>query len=103
MNIHDEILAELRELNGDLSSLRTTTRTYTPIPPIKTYSPTEIKSLREQGRYTQTIFGNLLGVSPKTVQSWEAGTNKPSGTALRLFQILEHNPQGMEQFLLGQG
>ncbi|MCL1806678.1 MAG: helix-turn-helix domain-containing protein [Oscillospiraceae bacterium] len=99
--IHQEVLDELEALNGDFSSLRTTTYKYTPIPPVKPYSPTEIRTLREQGHYTQTRFGNLFGVSLKTVQSWEAGTNKPGGSALRLFQILEHNPQGMERFIQG--
>ena len=59
-SIYQEVIDELKELNGDLSSLHTTTRTYTPIPPIKAYSPAEIKVLREQGRYTQTLFGNKL-------------------------------------------
>jgi putative transcriptional regulator len=102
-SVYQEVIDELEELNGDFSSLRRTTYAHTPIPPVKTYSPAEIKTLREQGRYTQIRFGNLLGVSLKTVQSWEAGTNKPSGAALRLFQILEHNPQGMEHFFQGQG
>jgi len=102
-SVYQEIIDELKELNGDFSSLRTTTYEYTPIPPVKAYSPAEIKTLREQGSYTQTRFGDLLGVSLKTVQAWEAGTNKPGGSSLRLFQILENNPQDMAQFFQGQG
>jgi len=101
-NIHDEVINELQEIveNGTLSTLRKNTREYAPLTPIKDYTPQEIKDLREKKRYTQTYFGEFLGVTLKTVQAWEAGTNKPTGTALRLFQVLEQDPHVLDQFLL---
>jgi putative transcriptional regulator len=42
---------------------------------------------------SQAMFARLLNVSPKTVQSWEHGTRKPSQAALRLIQVFEQNPR----------
>jgi DNA-binding transcriptional regulator YiaG len=39
-------------------------------------------------------------VSLKTVQAWEAGTNKPTGTALRLFQILDQDSNALKKYIL---
>ena len=30
-----------------------------------------------------------MGVSAKTVEAWEAGTNRPSGTASRILSMME--------------
>jgi len=99
-NVYQEIIDEGNELltNG-IGSLRRRTREYTPVYPTKKYAPHEIKALRENNLYTQAYFGELLGVSMKTVQAWEAGTNKPTGTALRLFQVLEQNPHALDEFI----
>ena len=37
------------------------------------------------------MFAQLLGVSKKTVEAWEAGTKKPNGSVLRLFQVIERD------------
>ena len=102
-SVHDDTLAELKEIaeNG-IGHLRRRTRTYIPITPIKKYNAQEIKQLREKNNYTQSYFGELIGVSLKTVQAWEAGTNKPAGTALRIFQILEQDPHALDKYILEQ-
>ena len=38
---------------------------------------------------SQKAFAGYLGVSPKTVEVWEAGTNHPSGAASRLLNMME--------------
>jgi len=55
---------------------------------------------RERNQYSQTIFSEYLGVPLKTVQEWEDGTNEPTGTALRIFQILEQDPNALDKYLL---
>ncbi len=35
------------------------------------------------------LFAQYLGVSPKTVEAWEAGKNKPSGSSSRLLELLD--------------
>ncbi|MBU5668505.1 helix-turn-helix domain-containing protein [Peptoniphilus sp. MSJ-1] len=53
----------------------------------------EIKNLRNSLKLTQKSFANLMNVSNKTVESWERGTNKPSGSSQRLLNIFINNPE----------
>ena len=100
-NIYQEIIDEGNEiLEKGVSQLRRRTREYSPITPVKRYTPQEIRALRKGYRFTQSFFGELLGVSLKTVQAWEAGTNKPAGTALRMIQVLEQDPHAFDKYLL---
>jgi putative transcriptional regulator len=59
-----------------------------PDPPTE-YKPKQIKKIREQNDYSQSIFAKVLNVSVKTVQSWESGQRVPSQAALRLLEIVE--------------
>ncbi|MCL2198603.1 MAG: helix-turn-helix domain-containing protein [Defluviitaleaceae bacterium] len=100
-NVHEETLSELREIaEKGTDHLRKRTRYYTPVSPTKDYQPHEIKAIREKNQYSQSFFGEFLGVSLKTVQAWEAGTNKPTGTARRIFQVLEQDPNALDKYLL---
>jgi putative transcriptional regulator len=54
----------------------------------------ELTELRLANGMLQAVFGRVLNVSTKTVQSWEQGQRKPSQAALRLIQIFRHNPSG---------
>jgi putative transcriptional regulator len=59
-----------------------------PDPPPK-YSAKAICKIRESRGMTQWYFASLLGVSDKTVQSWEQGVRRPSPMAMRLLQSIE--------------
>lgn len=64
-------------------------RTYTfVIEPVKRYNKNEIKAIRTHAGMTQAVFANYMGVSSKTVEAWEKGTNHPTGSACRLLDIL---------------
>ena len=43
---------------------------------------------------SQKAFAGYLGVSPKTVEAWEAGTNQPSGAASRLLSMMRFMVSG---------
>lgn len=43
---------------------------------VPNYSPAKIKKIRERSKVTPTMLASVLGVSYKTLQSWEAGTEK---------------------------
>jgi putative transcriptional regulator len=62
------------------------------------YVAEELKQIRKQLRMTQVGFANLLGVSSKTVEAWEAGTNQPSGAAARAIQIFASHPELAGEF-----
>ena len=58
------------------------------ISPVKKYSNSEIKKIRNKTGMTQASFANYLGVSQKTVEAWELGRTHPTGPAYRLIDIL---------------
>lgn len=59
------------------------------IPDVKRYTNKEIKNIRNNMGLTQALFAAYMGVSKKTVEAWERGTNKPTGPACRLLSVLE--------------
>ena len=59
------------------------------IEPPKELSARNIKALREGLNMSQPIFARRIYVSPSTVAKWEAGTNKPSGIALKYLNVLK--------------
>ena len=52
----------------------------------------EIKDIRLGFGMTQLTFAEVMGVSVKTVEAWEAGTNKPIGSARRFLSVLKADP-----------
>jgi putative transcriptional regulator len=55
----------------------------------KSYSAYEIKRLRLREKASQAVFAAYLNTSVSTVQKWEIGEKKPSGTALKLLDLVE--------------
>lgn len=59
------------------------------IAPVEPLEPQQIKSIREAARVSQAVFARLLNTSLSTVQKWEIGQKKPTGTALKLLHLVE--------------
>ena len=59
------------------------------IEPIKNYDADEVKRIRNSTGLSQKNFASDRGVSDKTVEAWEAGTNHPSGAASRILSMME--------------
>jgi len=57
--------------------------------PIEEIPPQQIKQIRENNHVSQPIFARYLNTSESTVQKWETGAKRPSGTALRLLQVVQ--------------
>ena len=70
---------------------------FTPIPH---YSNEEVRKIRLQLELTQKAFAYLLGVSQKTVEAWETGTNEPNGTARRMLSLLKKEKSLVKKFEL---
>jgi putative transcriptional regulator len=68
------------------------------IPVRETISPDEIKSTRKSLGMTQGVFAVVLGVSKKTVESWEAGRYTPDGAARRLITVLQTDHSFPERY-----
>ena len=61
------------------------------LPPIKKYTPTQIKRLRKLNHDSQAVFAAYLNTTPSTVQKWEQGQKKPSGLALKLLSLVDRH------------
>ena len=81
-SLNEAVAIERGELKGR--------KTVYEIQPVKKYHNTEIKQIRTSVGMTQLLFAKYMGVSSKTVEAWEKGTNHPTGTACRLISMLEN-------------
>ncbi len=89
MNVYDSIMKGLNEAvefeNGEKTA-RSERVTIVPPPDV---SANEIKEIRQSLNMTQSTFAAVMGVSNKTVEAWEKGTNSPAGTARRMMSMLK--------------
>jgi len=53
------------------------------------YEALQIKKIRQRANVSQHTFAMYLNTSQSTIQKWEAGTQKPSGMALKLLDIVQ--------------
>jgi putative transcriptional regulator len=59
------------------------------------FSKDEIIELRRRLGVSQSGFAVLLNISPRTVQKWEQGENRPNGSSLRLLAIARKLPRAL--------
>ena len=85
--------------NGDTSKGRVRLVEVPNIEPVTEYSKEKIKEIRQRINLPQKYFAELVGVTPKAVEAWETGTRKPTGTAKRLFQLMENDPNIMNSLI----
>lgn len=64
------------------------------LPPVEPLPPDEIKKIREAAHVSQAVFARLLNTSLSTVQKWEIGQKRPTGTALKLLRLVQE--RGLE-------
>lgn len=93
MSLFDEIKLGLNQaIEYEKGNLQADTKTLS-VAPVEKFTAAEIKVIRKNTGMTQVLFAKYLGVSLKTVEAWEAGRNRPSGTAARLLAITRNDPQ----------
>ena len=89
MNVYDSVMKGLNEaveFEAGKGKARVEKCTVRPVP---NFSAEEIKGVRTSLQMTQSTFAAVMGVSKKTVEAWEAGTNVPIGTARRMLALLQ--------------
>ena len=64
------------------------------LPAVEDLPPSAIKRIRQAANVSQAVFAALLNTSLSTVQKWEIGQKKPTGTALKLLHIVQE--RGLE-------
>ena len=67
------------------------------LPPIEPLKPEQIKQIREEARVSQAVFAAILNTSLSTVQKWEIGQKRPTGTALKLLYLVQK--RGLESIV----
>jgi len=80
---------------GELQGVRVNKIT---VAPLNIYTANEVKAIRLQLSMTQRLFAKAMGVSVKTVEAWESGTNRPSGIANRMLEILKIDNSLFERY-----
>ncbi|MBP5442342.1 MAG: helix-turn-helix domain-containing protein [Treponema sp.] len=86
----DELMTGLNEAVAIEKGTLKGRKTVYEILPVKKYDNIQIKKIRTSVGMTQVLFADYMGVSTKTVEAWEKGTNHPTGTACRLISMLEN-------------
>jgi putative transcriptional regulator len=56
--------------------------------PIEPLEPENIKQIREDANVSQAVFASILNTSLSTIQKWEIGNKRPTGTALKLLHLV---------------
>lgn len=89
-NIYENILSGLQEaIDDSAAEKKTLKRCMVAIVPVKEYSSKEVKKIRNNTGLSQKLFASYMGVSVKTVEAWETGTNRPNGAASRILNMME--------------
>ncbi len=87
----------IESLRGDLAALhdagaigKVTMREFDAIcpPPVRKFSATDIKHLRETLKFSQPVFAHHLHTTASTVRKWEQGDTRPAGPALKLLNVI---------------
>lgn len=55
-------------------------------------TPDRIRNIRKKHSLSQRKFAEIMGISQKTVESWETGRNTPSGMAKKLLIAIDKDP-----------
>ena len=65
--------------------------------PVPSYSPEQIRTLRDRNRISQAVMASIFNTSLSTIQKWEIGEKHPGGPSLKLLSILDR--KGIEALI----
>lgn len=89
----------IKRKNGEQTNLKK--MTISVVEPPK-YTQFEIINLRKKLSLTQKTFALILGVSSRTVESWERGATKPKANSERLMSFFDNDPTLVDQILISK-
>jgi putative transcriptional regulator len=98
MSIYESIMQGLTEAVDYQQGKISARKTKLIIKPVAAFNIDDIKQIRQKTGLSQVLFASSLGVSPKTVEAWENGRNKPEGASRRLLEIVRDNPGFLRRF-----
>ena len=59
-------------------------------------TPEQIRAVRIRTNLSQTVFAQILSVSPSTVRQWEQGSRTPNGAAQVLLELMQRQPNVLD-------
>lgn len=90
--VYDSIMSGLSEALEDAVGTKPVLKRHCiTVEPVRIYEADEVKNIRRSTGMSQKTFANYMGVSDKTVEAWESGTNHPSGAASRILTMMERD------------
>jgi putative transcriptional regulator len=98
MGVYESILQGLTEAADYQHGKIPVRKTKLTIKPVDAFNNNDIKRIRQRTGLSQAMFAGSLGVSPKTVEAWENGRNKPEGASRRLLEIVRDDPGFLRRF-----
>ncbi|MCL2066793.1 MAG: helix-turn-helix domain-containing protein [Treponema sp.] len=98
MSVYNSIIQGLSEAMDYQNGKITARKTRLTIKPVVSFNNNEIKRIRQKTGLSQVMFAGSIGVSPKTVEAWENGRNKPEGASRRLLEVVRNDPGFLRQF-----
>ncbi len=97
-DVSDSIKRGLQEmLDHTQGKIELRSHYVTATPPVE-YTADEIREIRGKLNMSQGFFAEVIGVSKKTVESWEYGRGKPSGAAARVLTIADKDPEALRRY-----
>lgn len=57
--------------------------------PVRTFSPEQIRALRQREQVSQTVLAHHLNMSKDSISQWERGEKHPSGASLKLLSLVD--------------
>jgi putative transcriptional regulator len=98
MSVYESIMQGLTEAVDYQQGKIRARKTKLTIKPVDTFKTDEIKQIRQRTGLSQVMFAGSMGVSPKTVEAWENGRNKPEGASRRLLELVRDDPRFLQRF-----
>jgi putative transcriptional regulator len=98
MNVYESIMQGLTEAVDYQQGKTSARKTKLTIKPVVAFNTEDIKRIRKKTGLSQVVFAGSLGVSPKTVEAWENGRNKPDGASRRLLEVVRDDPGFLRRF-----
>ena len=98
MSVYESIMQGLNEAVGYQQGKITARKTKITIKPVDSFNNIDIKRIRQRTGLSQVMFAGSLGISPKTIEAWENGRNKPEGASRRLLEIVRDDPNIIKRF-----
>ncbi|MDA3961911.1 MAG: helix-turn-helix domain-containing protein [Planctomycetota bacterium] len=99
-----KLMEDLREAHGSIkehyAGKRTLKTHRVPVAKPIRMTARRVKTLRKRLNVSQEVFARYLHTSRRTVEKWEQGTSKPTGSAAVLLALVEKRPKLLDELLV---